>query len=127
MLPVVGDRRGFRGLFDDPESARAVRRHGEQLEPGTVERWLLAFRELEVERDRWMNPDTAAAIPDLGRLFPGEGETLIAAQFDDDNDLDVRKDPVVELDLESGVAVDEGSHRMHAFQARIMAATVRRP
>jgi len=102
-------------FFDNAQSARAIGGDRECFEPGPIERGLLALGELEVQRNRGVNPDAASAITHVGGLFPRESESLIASQLNDHDDLDVSEDPVFELDLESGISVDKGSQRERAF------------
>jgi hypothetical protein len=115
VVVVVRLRRLLGWFFDNAKSARAIGGHREGFEPGSVERGLLALGKLEVQRNRGVDPDAASAIPHVGGLFPRESESLIASQFNDHDDLDVSEDPVFELDLESGISVDNGSQRERAF------------
>jgi len=122
-----GDRCSLGRLFDDAKAAGAVRGYREHFEPGPVERRLLALAELEVERNRRVHPDTASTVADIGRLFPRKREPFVSPQFNDHDNLDVSEHPVVELNLESSVAVDEGSQRVSPFRLSNFAATVRLP
>jgi len=102
-------------FFDNAQSARTIGGYREGFQPGSVERGLLALGELEVQRNRGVDPDATSTIPHVGGLFPGESETLVASQLDDHDNLDVSEDPVFELDLESGISVDKGSQCERAF------------
>src|SRR5690606_33833783 len=58
--------------------------------------------------DGGVQPDGASAVADTDGILPGEQEALAAAQLLHDHDLEVCKEPVVELDNDA--VVGQGAH-----------------
>ena len=97
------------GFLDDTEASGAARRYGERLEPLSIDLCVIGAVEVEVQRDRLMQPDTVAAVARFVR--PGEEESLVASQLRNDDDLQVRECAILDLNGEFAVSVDQSSHR----------------
>lgn len=114
MAPVAHDRRRglhpllvFHGRYiahgrlgNDVEPGDGVGGVHQVLDPrGVYGRLPAAVESVRHIRAR-MHPDRSPRVIDAGTVLPGEWERLATPQFRADHDLQVREQPIVEIDFQ---------------------------
>src|SRR5690554_2692799 len=88
---------GAFGFPHDLKSPRSVRRNGQLLDPGPVDRRHPASKVLEHQGHAGVKPDSGAPVTDACVIFPTEVERLISTKLGADHDLKMCQEPVIEV------------------------------
>jgi hypothetical protein len=101
---------GAVGLESVDESLSTVGAAGQGFEPFPIDRRVLATRIAEVQENRPLEPNTGSATSNGAVVCPGEEEALAATQLCADDYLNMGEGPIVDVDSDVRVAVQQLAH-----------------